>query len=113
MELPGNVHENQLTHSTPSLLPLMVTTYMLQYLDKVTLGYAAVIGLQKDTVRSSEMLLGIKLTNESISWGSNTPGQAVLSTSDTSLLVFQAQSASSNFQLLSIWLPQFCFGQLS
>ena len=28
----------------------MVTTYMLQYLDKVTLGFAAVLGVQKDIV---------------------------------------------------------------
>lgn len=35
---------------TPSLLPLMFITYMLQYLDKVALGYTAVLGLSKDTV---------------------------------------------------------------
>jgi hypothetical protein len=34
----------------------MVTTYMLQYLDKVTLGYAAVLGLEKDTVSSLQLL---------------------------------------------------------
>jgi len=28
----------------------MFTTYMLQYLDKVALGYAAVLGLSEDTV---------------------------------------------------------------
>jgi hypothetical protein len=32
-------------------MPLMFVTYMLQYLDKVTLGYTAVMGIQKDTVR--------------------------------------------------------------
>jgi hypothetical protein len=31
-------------------MPLMFVTYMLQYLDKVTLGYTAVMGIQKDTV---------------------------------------------------------------
>ena len=40
-----------------SLLPLMFTTYMLQYLDKVTLGYAAVLGLQKDTVRPASTVI--------------------------------------------------------
>jgi hypothetical protein len=31
-------------------MPLMFITYMLQYLDKVTLGYTAVMGIQKDAV---------------------------------------------------------------
>jgi len=30
-------------------MPLMFMTYMLQYLDKVTLGYIAVVGIQTDT----------------------------------------------------------------
>jgi hypothetical protein len=33
-----------------SLMPLMFVTYMLQYLDKITLGYTAVLGIQADTV---------------------------------------------------------------
>lgn len=33
-------------------MPLMFVTYMLQYLDKITLGYTAVMGIQADTVRS-------------------------------------------------------------
>ena len=28
----------------------MITTYMLQYFDKTTLGYTAILGIQKDTV---------------------------------------------------------------
>lgn len=43
--------------SVISLLPLMFTTYMLQYLDKVALGYAAVLGLSKDTVSEIIRLL--------------------------------------------------------
>lgn len=31
-------------------MPLMFVTYMLQYLDKITLGYTAVLGIQADTV---------------------------------------------------------------
>lgn len=31
------------------LMPLMFVTYMLQYLDKITLGYTAVLGIQADT----------------------------------------------------------------
>lgn len=30
-------------------MPLMFITYGLQYLDKITLGYAAVLGLKEDT----------------------------------------------------------------
>lgn len=36
--------------SMTSLMPLMFVTYGLQYLDKITLGYAAVLGLREDTV---------------------------------------------------------------
>jgi len=43
--------------STCSLIPLMFVTYMLQYLDKITLGYTAVLGIQKDTVRHTNTLV--------------------------------------------------------
>jgi ACS family allantoate permease-like MFS transporter len=33
-------------------MPLMFITYGLQYLDKITLGYAAVVGLRTDAVRT-------------------------------------------------------------
>lgn len=32
-----------------SLMPLMMITYMLQYFDKTTLGYTAILGILKDT----------------------------------------------------------------
>ncbi|CAH0023112.1 unnamed protein product [Clonostachys rhizophaga] len=32
------------------LMPAMICSYMLQYLDKTTLGYAAVTGIRQDTV---------------------------------------------------------------
>jgi hypothetical protein len=35
----------------------MFVTYMLQYLDKVTLGYTAVMGIQKDTVSFTSAVL--------------------------------------------------------
>lgn len=37
-------------------MPIMFITYGLQYLDKITLGYAAVLGLQADTVSSFYVL---------------------------------------------------------
>jgi hypothetical protein len=40
----------------------MFVTYMLQYLDKITLGYTAVMGIQADTVGPSENRLLSKLT---------------------------------------------------
>lgn len=53
-------HPHPLTHGilTPSasLMPLMFVTYMLQYLDKITLGYTAVMGIQADTVCPSKYL---------------------------------------------------------
>jgi hypothetical protein len=36
-----------------SLMPLMFITYGLQYLDKITLGYAAVLGIRDDAVSTS------------------------------------------------------------
>jgi hypothetical protein len=67
---------------------------MLQYLDKVTLGYAAVLGLQKDTVSSLPMITSVPNQHNSTLLVNNTPGPAVPSTSDTSLPAFQGQSAS-------------------
>jgi alpha-D-ribose 1-methylphosphonate 5-triphosphate synthase subunit PhnG len=40
-------------------MPLMFVTYMLQYLDKVTLGYTAVMGIQKDTVSFASVIDGL------------------------------------------------------
>jgi len=34
-------------------MPLMFITYGLQYLDKIALGYAAVLGIQEDAVSTS------------------------------------------------------------
>lgn len=39
-------------------MPLMFITYGLQYLDKITLGYAAVYGLREDTVSIRAGLVG-------------------------------------------------------
>jgi ACS family allantoate permease-like MFS transporter len=55
------VSSSALTHcmlTTPStsLMPLMFVTYMLQYLDKITLGYTAVMGIQADTVCPAKYL---------------------------------------------------------
>ena len=40
-----------------SLLPFMIVSYLLQYLDKTTLGYAAVTGIETDTA-SQENRIG-------------------------------------------------------
>jgi hypothetical protein len=40
-------------------MPLMFVTYMLQYLDKITLGYTAVLGVQADTVSDLDTCNGI------------------------------------------------------
>jgi hypothetical protein len=47
-----------------SLLPLMFVTYGLQYLDKITLGYAAVLGLREDTVRRNRFSLPPSFSHE-------------------------------------------------
>jgi hypothetical protein len=44
----------------------MLITYMLQYLDKITLGYVAVLGIQKDTVPLFSSKSSIELTMNSI-----------------------------------------------
>jgi hypothetical protein len=43
-------------------MPLLFVTYMLQYLDKVALGYTAVLGLREDTVSSHPRLSMAGLT---------------------------------------------------
>jgi len=48
-----------MTDKERSLLPLMFITYGLQYLDKITLGYAAVLGLREDAVSSPRVMSDI------------------------------------------------------
>lgn len=36
-------------------MPLLLVSYALQFFDKTTLGYAAILGIQEDTVRTSHI----------------------------------------------------------
>jgi len=44
----------ELTRRVPSLLPLLLVSYMLQFLDKTTFAYSAILGLPADTVRRTD-----------------------------------------------------------
>lgn len=37
-------------HGRHSLMPLLLVSYALQFFDKTTLGYTAILGIQEDTV---------------------------------------------------------------
>lgn len=41
-----------------SILPVMFTAYMLQFLDKTALGYTAIFGIQKSLVCISDHVSG-------------------------------------------------------
>lgn len=72
-------------------MPLMFVTYMLQYLDKITLGYTAVLGIQADTVSQPTLRYDTYLLiHQSILSGSNIHGLAVPFTLAILLQVSQA-----------------------
>lgn len=93
------------------MMPLMFVTYMLQYLDKITLGYAAVMGIREDTVGSAHAIMwSARLTQCSISSANNIPGAAAPSTLAISLPVFQDPSGLSSFQLANTSQVLSCVG---
>jgi hypothetical protein len=73
----------------------MFVTYMLQYLDKIALGYAAVMGVQADTVSHPERFIS-RLTPPSTFTSSNTLGVAAPFTLDTLLPASLVPSALSS-----------------
>jgi hypothetical protein len=100
-----------------SLLPLMFITYGLQYLDKITLGYAAVLGLREDAVRTLIPCEAVRESTDimsvSTSSDNNTPGLHQYSTSGTSLPLSLAHMDLSNCPSESTSLAQWSAGRLS
>jgi hypothetical protein len=41
-------------------MPLLVISYMLQFFDKTTLGYTAILGIQQDTVTTLYFLYSLR-----------------------------------------------------
>jgi hypothetical protein len=92
----------------------MFITYGLQYLDKIALGYAAVLGLSEDIVSTLHYLNLKTRTNSarySILLVSSTLGQAAYFISATSSPLSLAPTDLSNFPLANTWLELWSAGR--
>jgi hypothetical protein len=104
-----------------AILPCMIVTYFLQFLDKTTIGYTAVMGLREDTHLKGQDYSNVAMIFVSLSLqllcGSR-PGsvadkesRSMLDTSPPSFRRSICLKGSPGWE--STWAPTSCFGVLS
>lgn len=64
-------------------MPILMLCYMLQFLDKTSLSYASIVGISKDTVSISHVIILIRLTFYRVSMALNFRGLALYFILDT------------------------------